>query len=136
MRNPFKVDTFEAAVMAVYLLVGVALLVHPELAVRSPVGRNLHWWTPIWSTLYVIGCPTTALALAAGISRIRVAGLSLVGAGLLMQAVAALTYSALDPRAYTYLVFGVCCVYRAHVVATRLRVRARTTDRAHLRCVA
>lgn len=113
----FRDHAFELAVMVAFLFVGLALLLVPGAAERSPVGRTLEGWQPVWATLYVIGCPTTIVGLFRGSARLRVAGLALAGGGMVMQGVAAVTFAPRDPRTFSYLVFAVACILRAHAAA-------------------
>lgn len=125
-RDRLRDHAFELAVMAAFLLVGLALLTDPaQAATRSPIGREVAGWTMAWALMYVIGCPTNIAGVVRRSPRMRVAGLALASGGMLMQFVAAVTYSPTDLRVWCYVLFGMACMLRAHVVAMTCRRTCR-----------
>src|SRR3954452_568889 len=96
-----------AAIALVFVIVGVSFYIDPAVILRAPVGRHTEPWAHVWNALYITG----GLAVLAGRLRGRAVlgaeslGVSLLGAGWLMNAIAAFYFQGFDGRSCTYLVF-------------------------------
>jgi hypothetical protein len=119
-------NLFEAATSLGWACVGLAYLTAPGAAGRSPVGHSVHPWDVIWSVLYVVGGPMVYWALGDP-RRVpwRVAGLTLLATGLVMQAIA-VAVLAPDTRVGLYLIYAIACALRA-VLCSRVISAGRQT---------
>jgi hypothetical protein len=113
---------FEAAVSLAWAFTGIAYLTSPDRLARSPVGRSVEPFDMIWSGFYVAACPLILYGLWSGVRdwRFRVAGLTLLTAGLIMQGIAAGTYE-LEPRVALYAVYAAACFLRVAFLTRLLR---------------
>ena len=111
---------FEIATAVGWLLTGITNLADPSSLIHSAVGRNVVPFAAVWSSLYVV----SALGIIAGVARplpaLRVAGLMLLSTGLVMQTVAAITFS-FSPRALAPAVYAVAAIMRAWVLIVLIR---------------
>lgn len=104
--RPFRISA-GAAIALVFVIVGISFYIDPAIILRAPVGRQTEPWAHIWNGLYIVG----GLAVLAGrFRRHRVLGaenlgVSLLGAGWLMNAIAAFYVQGFDLRSCTYLVW-------------------------------
>lgn len=104
---------FELATAIVFALVGLAWLSEPaKTALRSPVGHNVGFYADAWSVLYLVALPLVAWGVFRS-NAIRIAGLMLLGTGLVMNCIAALSFEQIGPRSFGYGVFAIACFLRA-----------------------
>lgn len=103
---------FEMTVAVGWAIVGLAWLTQQgQIAERSPVGREVGWWSDAWSAAYLVAAVLVVYGVIRSL-RARVAGLLLLGAGLAMNTVAVLTYDP-DLRVLVYALHGLACATRA-----------------------
>lgn len=118
-------STFELTVAVAWGIVGLAYLSSPgTTALRSPVGRDLGTFAAVWSVFEVLGAVLAVWGLLRARLSLRVAGLVLIGTGLLMQGFAAATFR-FDLRVLVYFIYCVACGARAlALVVAERRERA------------
>lgn len=110
-----------AAIALVWVLVGISFYIDPSVILRAPVGRVTEPWAHVWNGLYIVG----GLAVLAGrFHRHRVLGAEalgvyLLGAGWVMNAIAAFYVQGVDLRSTTYLVFAWWAYSRARAIEGR-----------------
>lgn len=111
---------FELAVAGAWVIVAVAYILDPtRTLVMSPVGRGLptYLWLS-WSLLEAVGGSVVIGAILAARTDYRIAGLTLLAAGLTMHGLAAVL-AGFDIRDLVYLLYAATCALRA-VHITRL----------------
>lgn len=126
-RGRFRAYIFELATAVVYMLVGVTNIISPQAAVHTSVGRTVPPFDTVWSLLYMLGAACVVTGILKPFPALRVAGLTLLGTGLLMQTAAALTF-AVQPRAFSPFVYAAACFARAYMVS-RLIIRTNSRGR-------
>lgn len=123
-RGRARAYVFELATAAAWISVGITSLINPATsAAHSQVGRRVEPYYSIWSVLYVVAGVMILSGVLKPMPALRVAGLVLMGAGLLMQTVAAASF-ALEPRVAAPLIYAVACYARALMI-TKLIVRLK-----------
>lgn len=108
---------FEVTAAIGWFLVGLTYLTSGQAVIASPVGQVAHPFDVIWSAGYVIAGPVILAAIIRRSTPLRVAGLSLLSAALLMQWVAAMYGGGVEPRDFVYLLYAGACILRAHLAA-------------------
>jgi threonine/homoserine/homoserine lactone efflux protein len=108
-------NLFEPATAFVWFITALSWLVDPETtAAHSPVAGGsyivFHYY---WASLYVIAAPMIWMGVARKKPAYRMAGLILLGTGLVMNGVAALS-GTLEPRDLNYFVFAAACFFRVY----------------------
>ena len=107
---------FEVAAAFAWLLTGVTNLINPGDLVHSAVGHNVVPFAAIWSALYVVGGIGVIIGVLRPLPALRVAALLLLGTGLVMQTVAAISFS-FTPRSVVPAVYAVAALTRVWVLA-------------------
>lgn len=116
-RNAFTSHVFESTAAVVWIFVGAAFLTDPEhTGLHSPLAHQVGWLAWGWSLLYILG----GLGVLHGLLTSdtfgpRVAGLTLLAAGTLMQGVAGVVYGA-EIRTANYFVYALAFALRGRVV--------------------
>lgn len=104
---------FELAVALAFAILGVAYLIDPQAAVLSPVGRYVGHWQYAWSLFYIIACAMIWNGIFMKSCAERVAGLILLGTGLAMHGIAAVT-SHLEIRDAVYFLYSAVAFTRVY----------------------
>lgn len=118
MDRRIRHHLFEVTTATGWLLIGAAVLINPEVLIKSPIGQQLEVFPYIWASLYIISWPLIMWGVLRGAIAYRVAGLTLLASGLAMNGVAALVVGSFDIRAFVYLLHAAACALRAHYCAT------------------
>jgi hypothetical protein len=119
-RGRLRQHIFELATAGAWMLTGITYLTSPNTAVHSSVGRPVHPFDTIWSILYVIGAVGTFIGVFRPLPALRVAGLTVLGTGLVMQTYAAASF-ALQPRVLAPAVYAVACFARSSMLTLLIR---------------
>lgn len=117
LRSKLRNHIFEFASALAWMLVGINYLFDAEAATRSPIGDALHPFDYMWSSMYVAACPLIFIGIIKGTQRFRVAGLTLLGTGLFMHFIAAVSATPLEPRDLIYACYSGACLLRALLAA-------------------
>ena len=125
-RGPLASYMFELATAFGWLLAGVTSLLDPTTLIHSTVGHNVVPFAAIWSGLYIGGGVGVIAGVLRPLPALRVAGLLLLGTGLIMQTVAAISFQ-FTPRAIGPAVYASAAFARAWVLVVLIR---RVSDAA------
>lgn len=109
-------NVFELAIALAWALVGVAYLTHPGAALSSPLEQDAAGFRIVWSVMYIAALPLIWVGCLKPWPHWRVAGLLLLGTGLVLHGVIALYHNGTDPRVWVYWVYAVAVLLRAAVV--------------------
>jgi hypothetical protein len=116
---------FELAVALSWVLVGLSIIPDRQSATtHSLIGHSLGIFTTAWSVLFVVGGALVIWGITMHSFRARIAGLTLLSSGLLMEGIAALTVR-LEPRVFVYFVYAGACAFRALHLTTENRIAER-----------
>lgn len=109
-------NIFELAIALAWALVGVAYLTDSGTALSSPLEQDAAGFDIVWSVMYIAALPLIWVGCLKPWPHWRVAGLLLLGTGLLLHGVIALDHNGTDPRVWVYWVYAVAVLLRAAVV--------------------
>lgn len=109
-------NVFELAIALGWALVGLSYVLDPNLELRSPLTEPADPYDFMWSVLYLLALPLIWGGILKFKPHWRVAGLILLGTGLLLQGALALQNGLPDPRVFIYWVYAAAVLLRAAVV--------------------
>lgn len=104
---------FELAVALTWVVVGTSYLLSPAMTLAtSPVDPAVgNVWPAIWGMMEVLGGFVTLMGLGKQDPGLRATGLCVLGAGLGMHFIGAVSMG-LDLRDFVYLIMGAACLLR------------------------
>lgn len=112
--RPFA-NVLELAIALGWALVGSAYFIYGDAESRAVFSTSADPFDYIWAAFYLSAFPLIWAGVFCGKPHWRVAGLLLLGTGLLLEALVALTYP-IEPRSFVYAVYAVAVFLRAAVI--------------------
>lgn len=132
LKEKLRLHIFEYVTAAVFCLVGINYLTDTSGAgTRSSIGEAMHPFDVTWSLFYIAAAPFIIFGLTKEKQNLRIAGLNLLGVGLTMQFIAAITTTPLEPRDFAFLLYAVACFLRAYLAIQNVKpgVRRHASNR-------
>jgi hypothetical protein len=115
-RGRIRAYAFELATAVVWAVSGISYLISPQItALQSPVGHTIRGYETGWSILYIVGAILVVYGALRPAMPVRAAGLLLLGTGLTMQLLGAVSVQ-VQLRDLNYLIFALACFARAALI--------------------